>query len=119
MKLSNSENNYSKELVRLWEQKDGDRLDWEWNVIDAKNGLNNYKNCKIELLLWKFLPFSFVIYCLQNMIINAADGFIGFFLHSWQRRDHPPISWQERMNPGGRLFTNLRFIVISTPVFNN
>jgi len=21
----------------------------EWNVIDAKNGLNNYKNCNIEV----------------------------------------------------------------------
>ena len=52
------------------------------------------------------------------MIINTADGFVGFFLASWQRRDHPPISWQERMRPGGRPFTNLRFIVISPPVFN-
>jgi hypothetical protein len=40
-------------------------------------------------------------------------------LLSWQRRDRPPISWQESMRPGGRPFTNLRFIVISPPVFNN
>ncbi len=45
------------------------------------------------------------------MIINTADGSVGFFLASWQRRDRPPISWQERMRPGGRPFTNLRFIV--------
>jgi len=38
-----------RSIVRLWEVKDGDALDWERNVIDAKNGLNNYKNCKIEL----------------------------------------------------------------------
>ena len=47
------------------------------------------------------------------MTINAADGFVGFFLLSWQRRDRPPISWQESMRPGGRPFTNLRFIVIA------
>jgi len=45
------------------------------------------------------------------MIINTSDGFVGFFLASWQRRDHPPISWQERIRPSGRRFTNLRFIV--------
>ncbi len=53
------------------------------------------------------------------MIINAADGFVGFFLLSWQHRDRPPISWQESMRPGGRPFSNLRFIVLSPPVFNN
>jgi len=31
------------------EVKDGNKLDWKRNVIDAKDGLNNYKNCIIEL----------------------------------------------------------------------
>jgi hypothetical protein len=28
--------------------------------------------------MWKFLPFSFVIYFLSEIIINTTDGFTGF-----------------------------------------
>jgi hypothetical protein len=38
-----------RSIIRQWEVKDGNKLDWKRNVIDAKDGLNNYKNCIIEL----------------------------------------------------------------------
>jgi hypothetical protein len=62
--------------------------------------------------MWKFLPFSFVIYCLEDIIISAIDGFMVIFITVAILMT--PISCVQNILVGG--FTNLRFITLSPPV---
>jgi hypothetical protein len=68
--------------------------------------------------MWKFLPFSFVIYCLYKIINNATVGFVGL-LTCRQCRDQLFHQLASRaIRPGGPQFTNLRFIIIGPSDFD-
>jgi hypothetical protein len=56
---------------------------------------NVYTNCKMELLLWKFLPFPFVIYCLRDILLMQLMGSLVFSCLARQvKQILLPISWQ-------------------------
>jgi hypothetical protein len=65
----------------------------------------------------KFLPFSFVIYCLYEIIINETDGFV-VLLTCRQCRDQLSHQLASKYASGGPHFTNLRFIIIGPSDFD-
>jgi hypothetical protein len=50
--------------------------------------------------MWKFLPFSFVIYSLYDIVVNANDGLVGLLTVS-QCIDHLSHQLASRHTSGG------------------
>lgn len=65
---------------------------WHGPPVFARNV---YTNCKMELLLWKFLPFPFVIYYLRDVLTMQLIGWLVFSCLARQvKQILLPISWQ-------------------------
>jgi len=54
--------------------------------------------------MWKFLPFSFVIYCLEDIIINATGGLMVIFITVAIPNDSHQLLAK---HPGGQIYQSM------------